>query len=469
MLARLSLTHRLTVFFTLVAASVVLALGWFFMSEVERHFAKLDSAALMDKKHLIEEVMANANSAEDMRWRLDEALGHHQGLFAAVSDRLGATVFKTQGFEVPQLANLQAADPETPVQQVFQPDGQALRVLRFEITPRYQRAKELQVTLAMDTAQHAHFLADLGRSLAVYALMATLFSGLLGWLAAHQGLAPLRAMKARAAQVSAQHLDGRMPVEAVPVEMAELAAELNRMLSRLQSEFARLQDFASDLAHELRTPISNLLTQTQVTLSTPRDDATYRDILASNAEEMQRLARMVSDMLLLAKTERGVDLPHKERFSATQEVQALLEFYEAVAEEKRIALDAIGQGEIVGDRLMFRRAVSNLLSNALRHAPEGGQVRVLMTQNPDTTEVTVRNTGKDINAEALPRLFDRFFRADPARAHPTSDGAGLGLAITKAIAEAHGGSVRVSSARGTTDFTLVFPQVHIAQNGLARA
>ena len=136
MLARLSLTHRLTVFFTLVAASVVLALGWFFMSEVERHFAKLDSAALMDKKHLIEEVMANANSAEDMRWRLDEALGHHQGLFAAVSDRQGATVFKTQGFEVPELANLQAADPETPVQQVFQRFSGSLQKILEDIDRR---------------------------------------------------------------------------------------------------------------------------------------------------------------------------------------------------------------------------------------------------------------------------------------------------------------------------------------------
>ena len=200
--------------------------------------------------------------------------------------------------------------------------------------------------------------------------MATLVSGFLGWVAAHQGLAPLRAMKTRAAGVSGQQLQERMPVDAVPIEMADLARELNQMLDRLQSDFQRLSEFSSDLAHELRTPISNLLTQTQVTLSTKRDVATYREILASNAEELQRLGRMVSDMLFLAKTERSVELPNKEKFSAAHEILSLCEFYEAVAEEKRISLTTYGDGEILGDRLMFRRAVSNLLSNALRHTPE---------------------------------------------------------------------------------------------------
>jgi two-component system heavy metal sensor histidine kinase CusS len=248
-----------------------------------------------------------------------------------------------------------------------------------------------------------------------------------------------------------------MPVQAVPVELADLAHTLNQMLERLQDDFRRLSEFASDLAHELRTPISNMLTQTQVTLAAQRDNTAYRDILASNAEELQRLARMVADMLFLAKTERGVDLPHKERFMAADESQALLDFYEAVADDKGISLTAQGNGSIEGDRLMFRRALSNLLSNALRHTPAGGNVRIIVIALPNGTEVSVENTGEDIDPEVLPRLFDRFYRADPARAHPTSDGAGLGLAITKAIVEAHGGRASVKSAQGVTCFSLVFP------------
>ncbi|MBN4841682.1 histidine kinase dimerization/phospho-acceptor domain-containing protein, partial [Citrobacter braakii] len=127
------------------------------------------------------------------------------------------------------------------------------------------------------------------------AVVTIVICGLLSWFAAYKGLAPLRAMKSRATTLTSQRLHQRMPVEAVPIEMADLAHELNKMLDRLEDAFTRLSEFSSNLAHELRTPLSNLLTQTQVALATRRDADTYREILASNAEELQRLGRMVSD------------------------------------------------------------------------------------------------------------------------------------------------------------------------------
>jgi two-component system heavy metal sensor histidine kinase CusS len=318
-------------------------------------------------------------------------------------------------------------------------------------------AGPLQISLAVDTQHHQEFMRELRRSIAIYAVLAILLSGFLAWFAAHQGMSPLRAMKRRAAAVTGQQLQERMPEDAVPIEMADLARELNEMLGRLQNDFKQLADFAADLAHELRTPISNLLTQTQVTLSTQRDLKTYQDTLASNAEELQRLARVVSDMLFLAKTERGVDLPHKESFSAAQGARELVEFYEAVADEKRILMSVEGDGRIYGDRLMFRRALSNLLSNALRHAPVGGVVGVRIESSSRGIEVTVKNTGKEIPLDVQQRVFERFYRADSARRHPASDGAGLGLSITKAIVEAHGGAISVTSDQEWTRFRLVFP------------
>jgi two-component system heavy metal sensor histidine kinase CusS len=163
-------------------------------------------------------------------------------------------------------------------------------------------------------------------------------------------------------------------------------------------------------------------------------------------------------MLLLAKTERSVDLPHKERFLVADEAMTLIDFYDAVAEDKNIVFTLEGNGHIHGDHLMFRRALSNLLSNALRHTPTGGRVKIAVAARPNGTEVSVENTGEDIDPIALPKVFERFYRADPARAHPTSDGAGLGLAITKAIVEAHGGLVNVTSEQGLTRFTLTFPR-----------
>jgi two-component system heavy metal sensor histidine kinase CusS len=192
-------------------------------------------------------------------------------------------------------------------------------------------------------------------------------------------------------------------------------------------------------------------------LSAPRDPAAYRDVLASNAEELQGLARMVSDMLFLAKTEHAVDLPNRERFALSPEVQALFNFYEVLAEEKSIGLSLAGEGSIEGDRLMFRRALGNLLSNALRHAPEGSTVRVSIVQHDEGVQVSVENTGLAIAADALPRLFDRFYRADSARSSLESEGTGLGLAIVRAIAQAHGGAVTVTSDERRTCFSLVFP------------
>lgn len=450
---KLSLTRRLTLFFTGVATAVVLGLGALFLVETEQHFVELDRMALQDKRHLIEGILRNAHSVDDARGRLNEALSHHHDLRVLVQDTRGKTVFQSPASD----SHLERVPIDKQGAFGFWRHGDTeFHTLSFEVVPAYSAAP-LQMLIATDTQHHIQFLDGLRSSLALYVIAAIVVCGLLAWFAARQGLAPLREMKSRAAGVTSQKLSERMPVEAVPVEMADLAQELNRMLDRLRDNFQRLTDFSSDLAHELRTPISNLLTQTQVALTTERDAATYRDILASNAEEFQRLARMVSDMLFLAKAERAEALPHKEQFSARKEAQALLEFYEAVAEEKRIQLRLDGDGRIDGDRLMFRRAVSNLLSNALRYTPDAGDVEIKISSTASLTSVVVENTGSDIDPKILSRLFDRFYRADCSRTHPDSDSSGLGLAITRAIVEAHDGSVTATSAHGRTCFTLSFP------------
>tara|TARA_B100001250_G_scaffold410293_1_gene436439 strand:+ start:139 stop:1524 length:1386 start_codon:yes stop_codon:yes gene_type:complete len=457
-LRSLSLTARLTLFFTLLSAAILLGLGAIFLVASERHFIVLDDIVLQDKQRLVGELLDKSISEQEAQLRLKEALDHHQGLYVLLRDAQGQVFFQSDDFNLPDAAVL----PES---------GNASKSLHWTSRGRGYHglaqwwethrggSTRMLILVAIDTEHHTHFMTELQHTLVLYAVLATLVSGLAGWFAAHQGMAPLRAMKSRASVVSGQQLNPRMPVEAVPVEMADLANELNRMLDRLQQDFQRLSDFSSDLAHELRTPISNLLTQTQVALSNRRDADTYRDILASNAEEFQRLARMVSDMLFLAKTERGIQLPSKEIFSAAQEVQALLDFYEAVADEKNVRMSLHGGGNILGDRLMFRRAVSNLLSNALRYTTTAGEVRIEISDTESETQVAVENTGEEIDPKIMPRLFDRFYRADPSRAQPDAEGSGLGLAITRAIVEAHGGRIEVSSARGRTRFTLVFIKV----------
>ena len=164
-------------------------------------------------------------------------------------------------------------------------------------------------------------------------------------------------------------------------------------------------------------------------------------------------------MLFLAKADNKQIIPNQEPIDLAEEIGDLLEYYEVLAEEKAIALSLSGNGQIVGDRLMLRRAVSNLLSNALRHTPNGGKVTVKIDEAEDSmTHIAVENTGSEITSEHLPRLFDRFYRVDSSRQR-TTESSGLGLAITRSIVLAHGGEVDVCSANGLTSFTLSLPHL----------
>lgn len=458
--ARLTLTARLTALYTLVSATVLLGLGWLTVVAMSAHFDELDQATLHDKVHLIQELGSTSADVSEFTSRLADVMRSHQGLtltvrsaerviFASADQHGAARTAHGAHYTASAMTTPAAAPTITPAHWQSAQDTLP--------TPGPDGGT-LTVQASLDPVHHTHFLARFQRILFIYVLLATLASGLLGWLAARNGLSPLRAMKARAQAVSAHRLNERMPIDAVPVELADLAQSLNDMLVRLQTDFDRLSAFSSDLAHELRTPISNLLTETQVTLSQVRTDDDYRNALASNSEELQRLARMVSDMLFLAKTENGLALPYTETIVLATQAEALCEFYEALAADKHLLLRVEGNASVQGDRLMVRRALSNLLSNAIRHSPEGGHVVIRIQTTPTGTEISTENPGDLISADVLPRLFDRFYRADAARRHPTSDGAGLGLAITRAIMTAHGGSAHASSARGVNRFTLVFPQ-----------
>lgn len=460
MMGRVSLTTRLTVCYALIAAFLLLGMSWMIASMVRQHFLELDRETLQDKLSLVEGIVLRSQTANGIAPRLGEALQNHPGLFVRVSQvGSGQLVFQSADFEFPQ-ASLETRSPVAAnallTWKVADQEFHALsRVVPW---PDAAQTRWL-VAAALDTQHHDHFIVSLQCSLFTYAVLASLLSAVLSWWAARTGLKPLRAMKSRAQAVNANKLDERMPADAVPIEMADLALSLNDMLQRLQNDFRRLSEFSSDLAHELRTPISNLLTQTQVVLAQHRTADEYQDTLASNAEELQRLARMVSDMLLLARAEHGLLLPSTEEIVLQTEVCALLDFYEALAEEHAVTLYCSGEGRVLGDRLMLRRAVSNLLSNALKYTPAKGQVEIAIESTAAHVTLRVSNTGTAIAPEHLPRLFDRFYRADKSRTHAESDGAGLGLAITRAIVEAHGGRVAVQSTDGKTVFALEFRHI----------
>lgn len=461
MIKRISITLRLTLLFSLASSSVLLLLGFLIGAAVERHFEEQDLKALDGTFSYVGHTLAGARGAAELqalsRQLIDPMATHHDMMLAITDSGSKATMAAPAMDIPPALLQARGVHGRTRLYSWFNRDGLPLRGQSREIDTGMPGHSPVIVTAATDITHHLHFMHAFGVTLWLFVLLAAIIMGFFGWVAVRYGLSPLQAIRQETENISAHRLETRLSVEQVPAELAELVRSLNNMLARLEASFQRLSEFSSDLAHELRTPVNALLTQTQVTLSRPRPVEEYREVLASNSEEFERLGRMISDMLFLARSDNHQLIPQRETVDLRQEVALLAEFYEALAEARGISLHLSGQGQVPGDRLMLRRALSNVLSNAIRHGADRSEITIHIEQTLDGSScIAIENTGQTIAAEHLPRLFDRFYRVDAARQR-FSDGAGLGLAITRSILQAHGGDASVSSANGRTVFRLTLP------------
>ncbi|MBU0751352.1 MAG: heavy metal sensor histidine kinase [Gammaproteobacteria bacterium] len=451
----LSITLRLTLFFSILSTGVLLVLGLLVGHAVERHFVEQDMELLQGKTLLVGNLLRHVTQLADLdelpRQLEDSLVGHHE-LAVRVAGRNGQRVFATHAMDFPAtLLDAATADGQP---RVWLQAGHPWRGIASLQATGIAGQPPLLVAVGVGIAHHASFMASFRRTLWLLIVAAATLSGFLGWVAVRRGLAPLREIRAGAARVTASHLDYRIDVHAVPVELATLAESLNAMLARLEASFNQLKEFSSDIAHELRTPISNLMTETQVALTRVRSTDEYRETLASNLEEFERLARMISDMLFLAQADHGLIVPKGESVDLAEQVAELCDFFDALAEEKQLHLSSSGTAQVTGDRLMLRRALANVLANAIRHTPAGGNIRVRIKTSAGVS-VEIENDGEPIPDGHLPRLFDRFYRADPSR-HNMGEGAGLGLAITRSILRAHGGDINVRSGAGSVCFELRF-------------
>jgi two-component system, OmpR family, heavy metal sensor histidine kinase CusS len=311
--------------------------------------------------------------------------------------------------------------------------------------------------LSMDRRQDATLLAGFINA-TVFGLPLLLLVVATGaGLIARTGLSPLRRFIRLAASIGARSLSQRVSTAGLPRELADLATEFNAMLGRIDEGYRQLQDFSGDLAHEMRTPVATLLGRTQVALSQERSAAELRSVLEGNVEELERLSRLISDMLFIARADHGSMPMQADRVDLAREAQRVADYLSLVAEERQLRLAVNGSAPAVtGDRLLVQRAITNLLSNAIRHASSGSTVGIAITSADGRSILAVTNEGDTIPAANLDRIFDRFYRVDAARSRDEG-GSGLGLAIVRSIVSAHGGTVTVRSEGGVTTFTLAFP------------
>ena len=320
----------------------------------------------------------------------------------------------------------------------------------------FAAGSEATLVMGVDINHHVAFFKEINWVIFWSIALAILISLTYSIFIVNRGLRPLKKFEYYLKKVSPGHLDIRIPVQELPVELEDLSNVQNTMLDRLDRGFQRLSDFSSDIAHELRTPLSGMTTRTEVVLSKSREAAVYQDALGSNLEELGRINKTINDTLFLAKSENSLLYQNNEQLDLTREISRLVEYYNIAGEEKGVNINLEGQGELYCDKSMFQRAINNLLSNAIRHSTPNSEITVIIKQLDNELTVGVINHGDTIPEDSLPFIFDRFYRADKSREHTHSVGAGLGLAITQSIIEAYGGEIVVKSFNDMTEFWMVF-------------
>jgi two-component system heavy metal sensor histidine kinase CusS len=319
----------------------------------------------------------------------------------------------------------------------------------------------VSVAAALDRSEDEELVSELRYHIAVVLGLALVACAAGGYRLARRGLRPLAVVTATARRIGPAQLGERLNTAGLPAELESLAGTFNGMLARLEDAFARLSRFSADIAHELRTPVNALRGEVEVALGRPRAADEYRDVLGSCLEECGRLARLIDNLLFLARAEHPKTVLATEPVDVGRELTVVREFFEPAAAERGVAVVVEVEGGLVvpADRSLFQRAVGNLVTNALAHTPAGGTITLRGRRAEGRVRVEVADTGEGIAAEHIPYLFDRFYRADPARAG--SGRVGLGLAIVRGVVELHGGTATVESApgRGTT-VVLTFPAGH---------
>ena len=453
--ATVSLAARLVLLFALGSAAIMSAAGYALYHALKMQLEAKDAAELDGRTEMVDRVLRELDGPAALQANLDrlgDAIAGHPSLaIGALADGRWLVAFGDTALT----SAARTAEPASAGTDTVVRSGNRSWIMH-RLRREWPGGGVAEVVLASETTQTRALLRDHAITAALVALLGTAASALLALFVARRGLAPLAQVAARAEEVTAQRLGARLDLGDAPLEVHGLADSINHMLGRLEESFGALEQFSADIAHELRTPLNNLLLQTQVTLGRPRSSDEYREALHSNLEELERLQRMVSEMLFLARADRGMIDLEEEDIDLAAEAASVADYFEAAAAEKAQAIRVEGEGRVRADRSLVRRAITNLVSNAVRYSPRGAGIAVRIAAGPSGATLAVTNPGGEIAAPELKRLFVRFARREESRARGI-EGTGLGLAIAESIMKLQRGSVEASSAEGGLTFVLRFP------------
>ncbi len=460
-----SIAGRLTLLYLASTALLLTLASGFLYWGLQRSLTVQDNALLTGKIKILQLLLRDHSEKTDMLVNeVEHEAAESQTLkyYLRILDSSGHVQLETPEMQALLPSNI--FPPPTAARQLLtgiaweSAAGRTFLVLSAIAVEGGAKPARRVLQVALDVTHNNEILARYRWSLLGVLVVGLLFAAGTGGLVARTGMHPLQQITQQIQRITASKLDDRLTATNWPTELVTLAANFDAMLNRLEDSFARLSQCTGDMAHALRNPINNLRGEAEVALSRVRSVEDYQQVLASSLEEYERLSRLIDNLLFIARADNPAVAVDHVQFTARTEMLAVRDFYEALAAEKQVTVECEGDATVVGDSMLFRRAVSNLLANALKYTSVGGSV-VLAARNlsDGAAIITARDTGAGIAPEHLARVFDRFFQVDPSR-DQTAHGAGLGLAIVQSVMRLHGGSAMIESTLGQgTTVTLTFP------------
>lgn len=457
-----TLITRVTTLFALIACLVVSGLGMYLYASVKHALELRADYTLIGRVEHFRTLLHDLYTVQQMEQR--------PGLFESMlGNEQDVRIFRRQGDAAFIYVN---PDNLMPPKFAPVPVDKALMLTSVHDGMGADGVRVRWVSALAEVGDHndtveiiaAYVMTQESRMLTVYLLrvvaaaaLAVLLTTLLGFVILKHGLKPLTAMSRRVADITPANLTARLREDDAPIELQRLASAFNAMLDRLDKGYKNLSQFSSDLAHEIRTPVNILMGQTQVTLAQSRNPDEYIQVLESNQEELTHLSRIIENILFLAHADHAALTVERRPLDHAEELQKIADYFEGVGEERNMRFEVKANGTSNANPDMWRRAVSNLVVNAVRYGQSGTVILLSAHADPHGATITVENHGELLSHEPLSRVFDRFYRGDNSRSEYTESN-GLGLAIVKAIMVLHGGSAEVScTPEGLVRFSLYFP------------
>jgi two-component system heavy metal sensor histidine kinase CusS len=466
-----SLAARLTTWYT--AASLILAL--FTMATLyvwlDAYLTQREDDVLSQKVRVLRSLLsadARPDAALELTHEVEmeppAARRKDAQVYVRLIDERGRAVLATQGMD--ELLPRRLFPTDASPSDGMALEGSEIRTPRAgpfrALTARARRGTTgptWTIQAARDRAHHELLLANFRRGLLMTLAIMVTTCPLVAFFIARRGLRPVHEISETARHIGSATLSARISSTGYPVELEALAETFNAMLDRLDDSFRRLSQFSADIAHELRTPIHNMRGEAEVVLSRARSADEYKEALTSCLEESVRLSELISKLLFLARAEGPATQLEREPVDVIRELAAVRDYYADAATDARVTLsvEAGDDVEVAADRGLLQDAITNLVANSLSHTPPGGSITLAAGRENGRVRIEVRDTGSGIPVHDLPRVFDRFYRADRSRSSQPGS-MGLGLAIVKGIVRFHGGETEIESEVGKgTRVALLIP------------